>query len=228
MITSDGWVSWALREPGPASKVNGGTNGLLGLAWHSAEGFEAGMKSVLNGPRRASWHFSNMLDGRLKQHYPVFAQTWTSGSNTPNNNAPGTESEGMAGTPLNDLQTANVVRLVKEFEAYTGQQATRDLDAWSKAGLVLVEHRECVRWGSASTACPSDRYDWPRILAALEDDMATQQEIEQAKLRNAIIRTLLREDYQFAERDKDPQTGERIVEVLSGKDTDSQLLIRLR
>lgn len=61
-------------------------------------------------------------------------------------------------------------------------------------------------------------------LNAREADVTKEED----QLRTLIIRALLRDDYHFVERDPDPATGERVVEVLSGKDSDSQLLIRLR
>ena len=61
-----------------------------------------------------------------------------------------------------------------------------------------------------------------------EDDMATDDELRKARLRNAIIRTLLREDYDFVDKGPDPATGEKIVEVLSGVATDDAIRIRVR
>ena len=43
-----------------------------------------------------------------------------------------------------------------------------------------------------------------------------------------IVATLKREDYQLAERQPDPVTGEPVVEVLSGVVSDDQVLIRIR
>jgi LysM repeat protein len=168
-ITSDGWVDWAIRRPGPAWKTNGGRNGLLGFAAHSAEGFEAGMYGELDKEgRRASWHFSNMKDGRFVQHYSLFEQTWTSGAGFPNNNLAGMESEGVAGQPLTEAQLANVVRFLQDLAAFTHRQTPRrNPESWGDGDLLLVEHCEAARWGADATACPSNRYPWQEIITQL-------------------------------------------------------------
>ena len=164
--SSDGWLDWTIRRPGPGWKVNGGRNALFGLAAHSAEGFEAGMYGELDKEsRRASWHFSNLKDGRLVQHYSLFDQTWTSGAAWPNNNLVGMESEGIAGQALTAEQLANVVRLLQELAAFTHRpNLIRNPERWGDADLLLVEHCEAVRWGADATACPSGRYPWPEII----------------------------------------------------------------
>lgn len=177
-ITPDGWLDWAVRAPGRPQKVNGGRNGLLGLAFHSAEGWETYLREYQYLPkyadRRASWHFSNLRSGVLLQHYPIYEQTWTSGAAFPNNNMPGCETEGIAGQPLNEKQEHNAARIITDVSALTGRKPVRNPGVTIPNGvLAIVEHSECKQWGAEPTACPSGRYNWPRIFSLLGegDDM---------------------------------------------------------
>lgn len=164
MLTADGWFDWAARDPGPPEKVNGGRNTLRGVVPHSAEGYWPQLRVELWKPeRRASWAASNLADGRFVQHYPVYAQTWTSGARYPNDNFFAFENEGVAGVALTDLQVANIVRVVAELSELGGWTPERPTSA-ADLGATLYEHRECVRWGADPTACPSGRIPWERIL----------------------------------------------------------------
>lgn len=174
MITSDGWFDWAERDPGPVAKTNGGRNTVRGFVPHSAEGYWPYLQTLLHSmAREASWGASNLKNGRLVQHYSIFAQTWTSGAGYPNNNFFSNETEGVAGEPLTDGQVNNIVRQVRELSAlklWTPRRPTSPTDTTA----TLYEHTDCVRWGAKYTACPSGRIPWPRIMAALqpqEDDM---------------------------------------------------------
>ena len=44
--------------------------------------------------------------------------------------------------------------------------------------LILAEHREVIWLGGSATACPSGRIPWDVILAALEGDMTTEDQIK--------------------------------------------------
>ena len=181
MITPDGWLDWAERKPGPHFKVNGGLSPVSGFVAHSAEGYEAHIMNVLLDPnRQASWHFTNLYDGRLWQHYPIQAQCWASGAGQPNNNWPAMEHEGVAGQILTAAQVATTARVIKELSALKGWKPERQVTLW--------EHREMVRFGAAATACPSDRIPWAKILALLVGDNAMMTK-EQAKLHmfNALL-----------------------------------------
>lgn len=171
MITQDGWFDWAERDPGPPWKVNGGRNGQKGMVPHSAEGFWPHLRDILWGPRRASWHASNLKNGRFIQHYPITAQTWTSGAGYPNNNMPTTENEGVAGEPLSPQQTTNLIRMGKDLMAvglWTPKRPTSATDPFAS----LYEHNECQRFGAESTSCPSGRIPWDVIVPALEETVA--------------------------------------------------------
>lgn len=177
------YFDWAIQDPGPVNAVNGYNNRGLGMIPHSAEGHWDTLQALHDfhwsratnpDPRkRASWAATNLKDGRFVQHYPVTAQTWTSGSGYPNNNFFAFENEGVAGEPLTQAQVDNILRAGRELMDHFGWKPKRPVDDTDKTAS-LYEHRECVRFGSASTACPSDRIPWDVIVPALteEDDMA--------------------------------------------------------
>ena len=186
MITADGWLAFAERKPGPSGKTNGGVSPVSGFVAHSAEGYESHIMNVLNDPnRQASWHFTNLYDGRLWQHYPIQAQCWASGSGQPNNNWPAMEHEGIAGQPLTDAQIATTARVIRELSQLKGWTPTRPTGPQDK-NASLWEHREMVRFGSLATACPSGRIPWDKILAALGEEPMTNNEAR-AHLINALL-----------------------------------------
>ena len=176
MAISNGWLDWPERQSGPVDKVYTQGNSSEGIAHHSMEGFgyagiEYRMNSNAKNPdgtytdyAQASWMFSNMVDGTFIQHYPVAAAPWASGNATANTKLWSVESEGKAGTPLNEKQKANMLRLYSEFEAFTKKKATR-----SGTSKNLWEHNEVWNWATRNagpTACPSNRYD--AVYAAWE------------------------------------------------------------
>lgn len=171
-ITADGWFDWAIRDPGPPERQNGGRNTLKIFVPHSAEGYWPHLRTVLWGDRGSSWFASNLRDGRFIQHYSIYAQTWTSGSGYPNNNGLAWENEGVQGEPFTPAQTENCIRVIREVSALTGMTAWRRPVNSLDKDAQLYEHNECTRWGSLPTACPSHRVPWPRIIAGLEGDMA--------------------------------------------------------
>jgi hypothetical protein len=125
--------------------------------------------SRLDGPDRASWTFSNPKSGPLLQHAPLGWHTWASGSVAANVRFTSCESEGKAGEPLTPSQVDNLVLLIRavgEHEGWTLRRPVDDADL-SATGY---EHRECVRFGSAPTACPSGRINWDVILSKLQEE----------------------------------------------------------
>lgn len=175
MINADGYFDWAIKDPGPQERQNGGRNGGKGMVPHSAEGYWPVLRQVLWGDRGSSWGASNLKDGRFIQHYSVWAQTWTSGAGYPNNNFFAFENEGVAGQPLTKAQTDNIIRAGKELMAVQGWKPRRPVNDGDLTAS-LYEHRECTRWGALGTACPSGRIPWDIIVPALtaqpeEDDM---------------------------------------------------------
>lgn len=174
MIDSHGWFDWMIRDPGPLTKTNGGINTVEMCIPHSAEGYWPHLQTLLHSEaRRASWMFSNLQDGRCFQHYSIYAQVWGSGSGRPNNAGVMWENEGVAGEPFTQAQTDNCVRIIREVSDLRGWTPRRPNSA-TDLTATLYEHRECVRFGSEATACPSGRVPWTEIMGALkqeEDEM---------------------------------------------------------
>lgn len=159
-IDAQGWLDWAERVPGTPWKQNGGRNTVQGFVAHSAEGWEDYLRNYQKDTtRRASWTFSNLKDGRLLQHYPIYAQAWASGSTFPNNNFVPMEHEGKAGQVLTPAQVKTTAAVIAELAKAGGWKPER--------GVTLWEHRECTRWGSSPTACPSNRIPWDEVLTIL-------------------------------------------------------------
>lgn len=185
-ITADGWIDWAERVPGHTEKVNGWLNPVAGFVAHSAEGWEAYLRS--NPPQtaavggRKSWHLSNLLDGRLLQHYPIYAQCWASGATLPNNSFVAMEHEGVAPVPLTPAQTRTTTLVIQELAAIGGWNPQRQVNLW--------EHRECTRWGAEPTACPSNRIPWDVILAAPGGDPLDPVKEDALDRRNALVALL--------------------------------------
>ena len=159
--TKHGYPGYA--EPGPK----------YGLVCHSMEGsLAAGLGELDNPQRRASWTFSNPKVGPLLQHFPSGYHPWGSGSGRANVRFDCIESEGKAGEPLNENQLGNLCELIPWLATEHEWEPLRPVDA-ADLTASLYEHGECIRFGSAPTACPSGRYDWAEIMARLttEDDM---------------------------------------------------------
>jgi len=184
-LTPDGWFDWMRRAPGPSDKVYSQRNAVDFYVAHSAVGYYGGWAGRLfSTARDASGRYTGYAavsahgwipyDGACLQHYPLTASCWASGSREANTRgiafeieggAPGRESE-----PLRDAQASAIGRILEDIATWKGVTNAywrrpandRDLNA------TLYEHRECVRFGSGATACPSNRIAWPALLARLE------------------------------------------------------------
>lgn len=204
MIDGAGWLDWTTKKPGIPDKVYPDANAGKGLVCHSVEGYgipqrfwdttkDAGGNYVPNA--QASVMFINPLEGALIQCYAVTGSPWTSGNRIANTTLWPVESEGVAGTPLNDNQVANMIRLATEWEAAKGKVATRQ-------GIykTVWEHNEVWYWSTPNagpTACPSHRYDgfYRRLDAGeryKEEDMADAELKKQLDDLNAAA--MQRED----------------------------------
>jgi hypothetical protein len=183
-ITADGWFDWTRREPGPPDKVYGETNRVDFYVAHSAVGYYGGWSSRLFSRERdaagrytayaaVSLHGWIPYDGACVQHYPLTASCWASGSRAANTRgvafeieggAPGNESE-----PLTEAQKQALTRILGEIAAWKGVSIGywRRPDGLQDLEATLYEHRECTRFGSASTACPSNRVPWDEVLSRL-------------------------------------------------------------
>lgn len=179
MIT-DYYLDWAVRRPGPPDKKFNDTNKMLGLVCHSMEGYLAGSLAELDKPtRQASWHLSNALDGTMYQHYPFYISCWASGNFEANTRFIAIESEGVAGTPLNDLQVRNMLRLAGELSAWRFVPVR---------GSTLFEHREvATMWepNAGPTSCPSHRYDG--FFAELEEGMTDEERQKLNAIYDALV-----------------------------------------
>lgn len=173
-VTPDGWLTWAERMPGrPATGpgFNAGVNDVRGIFFHSAEGYAETLLSKTSqwGYYNAQypWHLSNLLNGRLIQHYPFTARCWH--ASAANDHYIGMEHEGRTpdgstvGPVLNDLQVANDRRVIASVSAWKGWAPTRPTSP-SDLAATLYEHTEVIRFGGSSTQCPSHRIPWPAIL----------------------------------------------------------------
>ncbi len=177
MITANGWLSWAEHLPGSLAKTNGGVNTARRIFLHSAEGYADNLLDLaVNGP--LSWHLSNLMDGRLIQHYPFTAQCWH--ATAANNHSVGMENEGVytRETTLNEAQIVNAVRVIKDLSEWKGWTPSRPSNP-SMTTYTLWEHREVPKLGGSATACPSDRIPWNEILRrlAMPDGAPTLEEI---------------------------------------------------
>jgi len=175
MIGKDGYFDWAIRDPGHPQKLYPDRNREEGIAWHSAEGWMPALRALVKDwNRKASWTGSIGLHGDLYQHYPVWASTWASGGPEANTRYWAFELEGLAGDLPTASQMNTLLRIAGEYEASTGRKATRALPE-----RTMWMHRELtVKYGTASTSCPSNRYSG--FFAKLEEaDVATVEEIEE-------------------------------------------------
>ena len=181
MISSDGWVDWAVRRPGPPNKTYKVVNSLEGLVCHSMEGWLRGSLGELDNPNRsASWHFSNDLDGTLYQHYSLFQCTWASGNYEANTKFIAIESAGRVDDgPLTDAQVDTMLRLAGDLASF-GLTLLR--------GVSLFEHNEVATFwspNSGPTSCPSHRYD--AFFSKLQEDEMTPEEREEHQALVAIM-----------------------------------------
>jgi len=137
----------------------------------------------------ASVHGSVLLDGMVIQHYPFTASCWASGSRYPNTHFVAFENESQytagrpdEGLPLTDAQVAANTRIIYDLCRWRGWTPKRPVSA-SDVAATLYEHRECLRWGSAPTACPSGRIPWDRLIADIREAEMSEQEKLELKLR---------------------------------------------
>ena len=183
MITSDGWLDWAERVPGPADKVYAQPNTIEGYVPHSAVGYYSGWSARLFSTDRrpdgrytsyaaASVHGWIGYDGSVIQHYPFTASCWASDSIYPNTHFVAFENEGgfrPENEPLRPAQLAANVRIITELRTRYGWHSCRRPTDEQDVSAQLYEHNECTRWGSAATSCPSSRIPWDIVVPAVQD-----------------------------------------------------------
>lgn len=195
-ITSDGWLDWAIRLPGPdypirrpegQAHTNVGINGDIGLFMHSAEGYASVLldpASIYGYRGNHSWHLSNLFDGRVFQHYPFTTRCWH--ASKANQMYIGVENEGHSpkDPTLTAAQIESAKRFIKEISEWKGWEPRRPYND-TETGYTLWEHREVVKLGGTATACPSGRIPWDKIL--MEEDVSPEEEKELAHRRAKAI-----------------------------------------
>ncbi len=175
----------------PPDKVYSAVNAVEGYVPHSAVGYLPGWLGRLFSNARlpngrytpyaaASIHGWIPYNGKVLQHYPFTASCWGSGSAYPNTHFPAFENEGGApgneSEALTDFQLYTNERIVWELADHYGWVPKRPRGP-SDVSASLYEHRECVRWGSTYTACPSGRMT--KLWVKVEEDMKKIAELEQ-------------------------------------------------
>jgi len=184
-MIKDGWVSWALRIDGVPDKIYTAPNTGEWITCHSVVGEESEFYDGV--PNRfldeskdangwytpyaaASCMFIIRKNGTLIQMYPVWASTWTSGGREANTRSWAIEAEGGQypnyGEKLTPAASATFVRLVREWEVYSGRKAVEN--------QTLFQHKDMARmFGYDATSCASDRYSeaWKAVLQSSEEDM---------------------------------------------------------
>lgn len=204
----DQWCPFAERRDGRAGKVGypafGNAGPKRGEVKHSAEGYWPGIYQVLDGTRRASWHFTVGYD-RIEQHYRLTAHCWHAGDVdddggvAANLELVGIEHLGLAGETLTDYQVDATVRLTK----WCADQFMRD-----RYALYPEQHRvwtmaEHNQVSNVHTACPSGRIPWLRIMRMLEreeDEMpdGNPWPLEETRAQWAAVAALFTEAAAYA------------------------------
>lgn len=177
-MINQGWFDWMRRVPGPPDKVYTEVNNHAFVVPHSAVGYYHGWLARLFSQERdannryttyaaVSVHVWVNYDGSAIQHYPIQASCWGSGSRYSNTHSISIEFEGgpsdNVSEPLRPQQVVTLIHILRELNDnpryWHRPRDENDKDA------TLYEHRECTRFGSAPTACPSFRIPWDRILS---------------------------------------------------------------
>lgn len=186
MAIINGWIDWAVRVDGHPGKVYSQPNSGEWITCHSIVGDlpnHAIPSRFLAEPitlpqNQASVMFILYKDGQLTQMYPVTASTWTSGGFEANTRSWAIEAEGGYSPTTEKLTpeaSSSFVRLVREWESYTGRKAIPN--------ETLLQHKQVAsRFGYAATACASDRYSlaWEMCLQAnIEDDEMYKEKYEE-------------------------------------------------
>lgn len=218
-IDAQGWLDWSARDPGPPEKqyfdrATGQplVNAAAVYIPHSAVGdnysawrdgrlwnMQRDAQGNFTPQGRASVHGWIYKNGHVIQHYPFHVTCWSSGSFPINIRAVAFENQGGADTPatvsepLTPAQTDANVRIIRELAAAKGWTPRRPVNA-ADMTATLTEHRECVRFGSAPTACPSGRIPWTTILKELTamPDLTRDEAINIIRAQQGHLKTLWR------------------------------------
>lgn len=212
VIKSDGFIDWATRIDGIPDKKYSQRNSMEWITCHSVVGSEPShydgvpdrflsTQKDSNGRytpyAAASCVFILRLSGKLIQMYPIWTSTWTSGGREPNTRSVPIELEGGAypnyREPINDAQIKTFIRLVEEWENYTGRIAVPN--------VTLYQHKDMARlFGVAPTACASDRYEraWNQI--SLRNDQELRMAFTEEQIKQLVRDVVRAEDIEVDAR----------------------------
>lgn len=200
MAIINGWVDWAERRDGHPLKVYTQKNSGEWITCHSIVGnlpnhaiplrFLSDARNTdgsFTANAAASVMFILYKDGHLVQMYPVTESTWTSGGREANTRSWAIEAEGgysPQDEPLTPEASQSFVRLIREWESYTGHKAVPN--------ETLLEHRDvALQFAYNPTACASGRYKeaWELCLQSSEEDMYKEkyEELEAAAAKRFAL-----------------------------------------
>lgn len=172
-IDTQGWFDFAERVPSGYAKCWPDFNTLQGYIPHSAVGSLQGVIDIqADNSIPKAVHGVIGYNGRVIQFLPIFKSPWSSGSHFANRSFVAFENEGGVSPlrePLTDSQVNAQVCILNALAAFKGVYS----DYWYRPltptdlRATLYEHKECVRFGSVTTACPSGRIPWATILERL-------------------------------------------------------------
>lgn len=217
MITPDGWLDWAIRLEPTNRHTNPGVNPVKGVFFHSAEGYASVLldpNSIYGYNGRYSWHFTNVFNGTVYQHYPFTARCWH--ATAANNEYAGGENEGYAPNEksLTNAQVESLRRINADLIAWPGAKMKAATRTGDKA-QTNWEHREVVWLGGEATSCPNGRIPWDKILQ--EGPEMSQQEIEELADRRALSLVLKEINW--------PDYGDGLYRPVSVAEQNGMLLI---
>jgi hypothetical protein len=140
------------------------------VVYHDAQGWRSFLKQGQRPGERASWLGSIIEDGRLWQHYPLEAPTWTSGTKDANVHGVAIEFEGKD-SPITDAQVETAAQLFAWLAT-----VCPNLDH-PILGEGFREHRMF-----SGTSCPNGRIRWTAITDKIkEHSMLTDDDRKEIK-----------------------------------------------
>lgn len=176
----------AIYEPGPEWKqgydfFTGYVNQNLGMGVviHSAEGSKAGAKSVLHGPRQASWTLFFPCVGPPIQHYSLNAITWhcgrygdAGGQVAGNGCLIGVECEGKAGEPLTQNQITHLIAFLvwlwKVGELNEPSRPAKGQTFPTRSIPMIMDDELWEHNEISATSCPSERIPWQGLIDGMK------------------------------------------------------------
>jgi N-acetyl-anhydromuramyl-L-alanine amidase AmpD len=187
-----------------------------------------GTRNYMRQPGNPSSHLViGRASNQIARVVPDNLQAWHAQED--NDNTWGIElCQGVELDGFTDDQMAQLVVAGKHYMQAFGVPPVR---VFSSSEPGFVGHEDTAQGRRNGKSDPGALFDWNWFIAALqEDDLSAEDKakIERERLRRLVKRTLDRDGYEFVVDGQDAVTGEWIVNVLSGFDTDEPLRIRLR